>query len=132
VFRSQFLIFVFVGGISAVCHFAVLVALHEVMHVPLVPATTVGALCGAVVNYWLNRVYTFARSRPARHAYSRFGLVAFGGLAINALSMAALEHLVPGVPYLIRQCIVTAAVLVYSYLANKHWTFRNVAVTPPS
>ena len=121
----QFLVFAAIGGFSTVCHFAVLFALHEWVLVAVVPATSVGAAVGAVVSYVLNRAYTFRGSSPTRGAFARFMLVAVGGLTLNATAMAVLQHLAPGVNYLLLQCFVTGTVLVYSFAMNKCWTFQD-------
>lgn len=121
----QFVTFAVVGGVSTACHFAVLFALHEWVRVGVVAATSWGAAAGAVVNYVLNRRITFAASGSGAGAIPRFALVAITGLGLNSGSMAVLEQVVPQVHYLLRQCVVTGFVLLYSFTLNRFWTFRH-------
>lgn len=121
----QFVTFAIVGGVSTACHFFVLLSLHEWARVGVVLATSAGATIGAVVNYVLNRRITFAVSGGGASAILRFSLVAVTGLGLNSGSMAVLEHIVPQVHYLLRQCVVTGLVLLYSFAMNRFWTFRH-------
>jgi len=121
----QFVTFAVVGGVSTVCHFFVLFALHEWVCVGVVPATSAGAAVGAVVNYVLNRRITFPASGGGASAILRFSLVAITGLGLNSGSMAALEQFVPQVHYLLRQSVVTGLIMFYSFAMNRFWTFRH-------
>lgn len=125
VLLRQFVTFAVVGGVSTACHFFVLFALHEWVHIGVVPATSAGAAVGAVVNYVLNRRITFVASGAGAGAILRFSLVAITGLGLNSGSMAVLEHIVPQIHYLLRQCVVTGLVLLYSFTMNRLWTFRS-------
>lgn len=122
----QFGVFAVVGGVSTACHFATLWTLHQPLAVNLIVATTAGYLVGAVVNYLLNRRFTFATSRTAHQAaVPRFATVVLMGMALNAGIMAALAYLAPGVNFLLRQCVATGIVLVFNFVLNRHWTFRD-------
>ena len=56
---SRFLRFALVGIFGTAAHYTVLVSLVEVYGVPVLFATTAGFLTGALVNYILNRRFTF-------------------------------------------------------------------------
>src|SRR5262245_8016411 len=72
----QFLTFAAVGAVGTAAHFAVLVLLVEALDFSPAAATTVGFVCGAVVNYALNRRFTFVSARSHRAALPQFLLVA--------------------------------------------------------
>ena len=118
----QFLRYAGAGAIGTALHYAVLIGLVQLARFDAVVASTAGAVAGALVNYALNHRYTFASERPHGHALPRFTLVAVGGIALNALVMAAVLSLA-GPHYLVAQLIATAAVLGAGYLANRAWTF---------
>lgn len=118
----QFARFGGVGAVGTACHYLVLLALVEGFAVGPVLASTCGAVTGALVNYVLNRRFTFASTRPHREALPRFMAVAVAGFALNAILMAAL--LAPGLHYFAAQLGATAAVLVFNFVVNRAWTFR--------
>lgn len=122
----QFVIFAVVGAASTACHFAALWTLHQPLGVNLIVATTVGYVVGAVVNYLLNRRFTFSTSRTGHEAaVPRFATVALAGMALNAGIMALLARLAPEVNFLLRQCVATGIVLVFNFVLNRQWTFRH-------
>jgi putative flippase GtrA len=118
----KFLRYVAAGAVGTTCHYAVLIALVQAARIDAVPASTAGAIVGALVNYVLNHRFTFASERPHVHALPRFAAVSVGGIALNALVMAVVLA-VAGPHYLIAQVIATGLVLVAGFLANRAWTF---------
>ena len=65
-------------------HYLVLIALVQGASLSAVPASTAGAIAGALVNYRLNHRYTFESDRAHGRALPRFALVALVGIAVNA------------------------------------------------
>jgi putative flippase GtrA len=119
---TQFLRYAGAGAIGTGLHYAVLIALVQLARAGPVLASTAGAVCGALVNYALNHRFTFASDKSHGRALPRFALVAAGGVALNAIVMAAVLALA-GPHYLVAQVIATAAVLAAGFLANRAWTF---------
>jgi putative flippase GtrA len=118
----QFFIFVAVGLAAAVAHFGVLIGLVEAGGVAPAPATLAGYVAGGLVSYALNRRHTYASDRPHGEAGWRFTLVAGVGFLMTFASMSLL-HDVLGLHYLPAQVLTTGAVLVWSFLAHKLFTF---------
>lgn len=118
----QFLRYATAGAFGTAVHYAVLIGLVQLALFDAVLASTAGAIAGALVNYALNRRFTFASERAHRQALPRFALVAVAGIVINALMMAAVLALA-GPHYLVAQVVATATVLAAGYLANRAWTF---------
>ena len=121
----QFVMFSLVGGVSTVCHFLVLWIMHEQIGFSVLSATTLGFGTGALVNYLLNRRITFARSNVGHDAIPRFLAVVVAGMTLNASLMSVLGVLVPGLYYLLRQCIATSVTLLFNFALNRSWTFRH-------
>lgn len=120
----QLAAFVGVGLVAAVVHYGLLIGLVEALGLDPVPATLVGYLAGGVVSYALNRRHTYTSDRAHREAVWRFALVAFVGFLLTG----AVMHLFTGMldaPYLPAQVATTGIVLVWSFLANKLWTFAD-------
>ena len=118
----QFLRYAGAGAIGTALHYAVLIALVQLARQDAVVASTAGAVAGALVNYLLNRHFTFASVKPHARALPRFALIAVGGVALNAAVMASVLY-VAGPHYLLAQIAATGAVLAAGFLANRAWTF---------
>ncbi|MFO1147904.1 MAG: GtrA family protein [Alsobacter sp.] len=118
----QFSAFAGVGVLAAVVHYGTLVGLVEGAGLAPVGATLVGYVLGGVVSYVLNRRYAFRSDRPHREATWRFALVAFVGFVLTGLFMALFNGTL-GIPYLVAQVMTTGVVLIWSFVANRLWTF---------
>lgn len=119
----QFIRFAGVGSVSALGHFGTLILLVQGFAVAAVPASAAGALVGAWINYILNYRYTFHSTQQHREALVRFAVVAVIGLLLNTLLMwlgveVFAQH------YLLSQLLTTGLVFVWSFLANRWWTFH--------
>ena len=111
------------GGIATAAHYAVLLALVEWFGFSAAPSAFVGALCGAVVAYLVNRYLTFPGS-TARHgqALTRFMAIALLGAVLNgALVWLGVQHW--GWHYLVAQALATVLVLGLTFQLNRSWTF---------
>ncbi|MGH8801438.1 MAG: GtrA family protein [Casimicrobiaceae bacterium] len=118
----QFLRYATAGAIGTAMQYAILIGLVEGLHTRAVAASTLGAVLGAVVNYGLNHRVTFASDAPHAHALPRFAAMALAGLALNAAVIAVLISTVHA-NYVAAQIAATAAVLTFTFLGNRRWTF---------
>ena len=119
---AQLTAFTAVGVFAAIAHYSALVALVEGAGWRPVPATLVGYFAGGVVSYILNRRHTFASDRPHAEAGWRFAAVAGVGFC---LTWGFMHLFVDGMalPYIPAQLVTTGIVLVWSFVANRFWTF---------
>ncbi len=111
------------GVLATPAHFLTLIVLVEFAQVSPVWGTIAGSIAGAVVNYLLNRRYTFASRKPHREAGPKFFTVAAGTGALNAF-LVFIGTDVVRLHYLPVQCIVTLVVLLVNFVLNSVWTFR--------
>lgn len=107
------------GLVGTTVHFAVLFA--TVGFAGPVLASTLGALCGCVVNYFLARHVVFANAQAREGSFRRFVTVAVIGVAINA---AVIRVLVDAAPLALYQAIASASVFLIGYTLNRYWTFH--------
>ncbi len=114
--------FAIVGLFATVAHYGALIGLVEGWSWSPVPATLVGYLCGGVTSYILNRRHTFESERSHGQAVWRFALVAGVGFLLTWILMTLFVSKL-GLPYLPAQVFTTGLILVWSFLANKLWTF---------
>lgn len=122
----QLLAYILAGGLTAVAHYGVLVALVELAHVDPVPATLAGFVVGAVVSYALNRWMTFDATHSHAQASWRFGLIAIGGFGLTWVLMHLFVTRL-GWPYLPMQLVTTGFVMVFSFLGHKFFSFADRA-----
>lgn len=120
---THFLRFSFIGAFGTAVHFAVLVSLVESQLAGSVLSSQVGAVCGAVVNYLLNRRLNYATTLAHHFTGPRFATVATTGFVLNGLCMSGFAD---GLKwnYVVAQCMTTAIVLLWNFLLNHYWTFR--------
>ena len=122
---SRFIQFAIVGAVGTAAHYTVLLIGVEIFQVPLVAATTVGFIVGAIINYQLNRRITFEQFAPRTYAFGRFLFIATLGALINYLVLLLMLE-IADIHYLFAQFIATGVVLTWGFLANSIWTFKNV------
>ncbi len=120
---KQFLRFTGVGAIGTTGHYITLVLLVEVMGIDAVPASLTGFVVGALINYHLNRTYTFRSDISHRIALPKFFTIAVAGALLNTLIMSlAINQL--NIHYFLSQLMATGIVLVWGFLGNRLWTFN--------
>ena len=110
-------------GLSGTAAQYVLFVLLVRLGSPVVLASFAGYAVGAVVNYLLNRRFTFGSHLPHRDTAPRFFSVALFGLVLNLAIVWALFD-GAGLHYLIAQCVATAVCLLATYALNARWSFN--------
>lgn len=122
----QFASFAAIGAVGTGVHYAVLVALVSGLGWSPVPATSIGAVCGALTNYFLNYRLTFRSQKRHSEAMIKFMVVAAIGLGINA-AIVKFGVQLAGLHYLVAQVVATGVVLAWGFLVNRVWTFQGDA-----
>ncbi len=122
---DQLIRFTLVGGIGTAAHYAVLILLVSGLGINPVIGSTAGFLVGMIVNYSLNRRFTFASQRSHGQAFWRFGTVAFIGIVINTTIMTLLT-LDLTFHYLVAQVIATILTLLWNFLGSRYWVFKEI------
>ena len=117
--------FVVVGLLATGIHYSILVALTHWAGVDPILSSSLGFVTSAAVNYLLSYYFTFRSSVPHVHSMLRFVLVSSVGLFLNWACMTALVS--AGLHYLFAQVGATSAVISWSFLANRRWTFEGAS-----
>jgi len=88
-----------------------------------VAATSVGFVVGALVNYTLNRRYTFQSCKPHLDAGPKFFIIAIVTGVVNSLLVYGGINLL-GANYLLVQIGATFIVFLANFALNSLWTFQ--------
>lgn len=120
--RRELLRFLLVGGFCTLLQYALLVAGVELLHLDAVVASTSGFLASAVVNYLLNRRFTWASTAAHAVAVRRFLIVLAIGLALNVLGMRLLHGYLHW-HYVLSQVLTTMVTVSWNFAGHRHWTF---------
>jgi len=124
---QKFIKFSAVGAVCTLLQYVFLIVGVEVFSASVPVSSTVGFIVSAALNYLLNYHFTFHSNRSHLLAASKFIVVAAVGVALNYVFITLLAtHL--HVPYIAAQVATTAAVLVWTFLANAHWSFDSRVV----
>jgi putative flippase GtrA len=115
-------VFGIVGAVGTPAHYLTLILLVEAGDVRPVYATLCGSAVGALVNYLLNRRYTFKSSKSHLDAGPKFLTVALGTGLLNALLVYLGVDLLD-IHYLAVQIGATIVVFLVNFLLNSVWTF---------
>lgn len=126
---EQFVRFCGVGVLAAVAHYGTLVFLVAGLGAPPVPGALAGYLAGGVLSYLLSYRFVFASDKDHRVAAPQFVAVAAVGFVLTGFAMAALTGPF-GLHWLLAQVLTTGAVMLWSFAANKLWTFGRGGAAP--
>ncbi len=107
-------------------HYCILIIMVQLFRAPPVSSTLCGFCVGGVVSYVLNRRHTFGSERPHDQAVWRFALVAGVAFLMTWLLMRLMVERWHA-PYLPAQVLTTGLVMVWTFGANRLWTFRGEA-----
>ena len=119
---ARFFVYALVGAAGTAGHYAFLLTAVSTGMLGPVPATSGGAIVGAVINFVLNAKVTF-RGRMTAGTALRFFATAALAAAANGLMMSALLTVFT-IDYLLAQLLVTAILLCATFGINSAWTFR--------
>ena len=120
---KQFVAYAGAGAIGTAAHYLTLILCVELIRLPPLVASSLGAIVGALVNYFLNYKYTFKSDKSHAEAITKFLIVAVAGFCINFLLIWLLVSKAM-LNYLLAQVITTGVVLVSNFTANRIWTFK--------
>jgi putative flippase GtrA len=109
---------------ATVTTYTVLIIGVEGLHINAVAASVAGYALGVVVNYILNYRYTFSSDQHHHVVIPKFLTVMAVGMFINAVVMYATVNWL-GLHYMLAQLAAVAVVLMWSYSANRLWTFAD-------
>jgi len=126
---KRFVRYALVGAVATAAHYALLAAVVEWLRWPAWLGSGLGAVLGAQVAFFGNRVFTFAHEGPVLPAWAKFMGTAAAGALLGMLIVGGTVNL--GLHYLLGQVLATLASLVMTFLINRAWTFRHAQGRTP-
>ena len=117
----QLLRFGVVGGCSAGVYIVVMAGL--VSRANLILAAVVAYLAAMVVNYTLQKLWTFKSDRRHREAIPKYIVTHVTAIALNSLILEFLHGRL-GAPLIPTQLLAFGAIAIWSYCCQRLWVFR--------
>lgn len=122
----QFVRFLMVGGLATLIQYAILFLLVHFLATNVVVASSIGFGISAVFNYLLNYRFTFSADVGHHKAVPKFALVAGMGLYVNGI-LIWFAHDYLSLHYLVSQVFATGGTILWNFVMNKIWTFRQAS-----
>ncbi|TMV50883.1 GtrA family protein [Paenibacillus mesophilus] len=121
--HSKLLKYGIVGMFGAFLHFIALILLVEAAGAAPVPASIAGFILTVIVQYGLNRKWTFRSNARRLTEFLRYAAVSVSGLALNALVMYICTDWLT-MHYVVGQTLAMTVIPLSNYWLNRVWTFR--------
>lgn len=119
--------FILSGGSATLLHYSVMVLLMFEGIYP-VYATAIGALCGAIFNYFLQYHYTFKSDKSHLHTMFAYSIAAGVAFLSNSLLFVFFYNFL-NIEVILSQLVTTAIVTVQNYLLYKYFIFFSKEIT---
>jgi dolichol-phosphate mannosyltransferase len=120
---ARLLKFLIVGASGVLVNDALLVALYDGAHLPLIAASILATEVSTLNGYIWNDRWTFGRRDFSLIRLAQFHLVSLGGLGIATTTLWTLATLA-GLHYLLANLAGTALATLWNLEANRLWTWR--------
>lgn len=123
---KQFFGYIINGCLATATHYSVLITLVEIIKIlEPVPATAIGAICGASVGFLLNSKYVFAQSKNSNQKiiYLKYLTMSASGALINTILLSAIINIF-SIHYLVAQVLATIIVIFWNFTICKIWVFK--------
>src|SRR2546430_2271136 len=121
VLRHSAFRYLVIGGVSAAADFGLLFALHGWLRLWLPAATLIAVVTAFVLNFMLNRVWSFGSTAPIVRQFSRYFLLGCGNWLLTVGMVAALNWF--GLNYLVAKTGTLVLASRINYLAYRLWVF---------
>lgn len=111
------------GALSVVVDVGTLSGLHSGLGVRLLWSTLAAYAGGLLVNYTLNRNWTFQAQADHRQTMMRYAVLVAANFTMTLLIVLGLTHL--GLYYLLSKLIAVGFIAVINFTASRLWVFRH-------
>ncbi|HVW81447.1 MAG TPA: GtrA family protein [Mycobacteriales bacterium] len=115
--------FLITGVCSLGADFAFLYGLHSGAKVSLTLATIAGSVAAVIVNYTLNRNWTFQATASHGSVVGPYLLMVAINVGSTLLIVRGLTHL--GLYYLVSKLVAVAVNAVLNFVSARYWVFKD-------
>lgn len=122
---TEFIRYVFVGGLAFLLDFSTLYLLTSIFNVYYLTSAAIGFVLGLTCNYILSVRWVFSSRTIAKPylEYGIFALIGIVGLSLNELVIWLLTDFA-GLHYISSKIVATAVVFFWNFLGRKLMLFR--------
>jgi putative flippase GtrA len=117
----SFIRYLVTGGIVVVVYYGLLILLHGVLQWIVTVAAVTAFLGAFVVNFSLNRNWTFRADGAPTGQLVRFTALVAVNTVVTGLGMGWMVGL--GLPYLVAKTILVVAIVAVNYWVMRRWVF---------
>lgn len=121
---SQILRFLIVGLGATSVHFAVVIALVEILGIDAIFSNGLAWAIALSVSYFGHFSWTFSATGEHAEHLPRFAVVSLFGLALNLLTVWLLHHQL-GAHYLVATTLGVTLSIIVTFLASRFWAFSS-------
>ena len=127
--KAEFTKFVFVGGISAIIEFSLLILFVEKLAIDYLFGNVFAFALTNIVTYILTKRFVFNGTQSVNKAQEAglFFLCLLGGLVVNQIVLWAVVEFT-SIDYRIAKAIAIAITVIWNFFTRKHLVFRQRAV----
>ncbi len=114
-----------VGCIGTAIDLGTLYVFVDLLHLHLLFSTAMSFVLAVINNFILNKYWTFRNmSRNIRKQFIKFLIVSVIGLLLTEICMAFFVYRLK-LWYMLSKLITSGLVLMWNFIANKYWTFKD-------
>ena len=122
---AVFFKYAIVGCVGTAIDLGSLYVFVEVLRIHLLLATAMSFILAVINNFVLNKYWTFQnKSSNIRKQFIKFLIVSIIGLLLTEVFMVLLVYGLK-IWYMASKLITSSLVLMWNFLANKYWTFKD-------
>jgi dolichyl-phosphate beta-glucosyltransferase len=122
---SVFFKYAIVGCMGTAIDVGFLYVFVEFLRIHLLVSTAMSFIFAVINNFALNKYWTFQnKNSNIRKQFIKFLIISIIGLLLTELFMALLVYTLK-IWYMASKIITSSLVLMWNFLANKYWTFKD-------
>jgi putative flippase GtrA len=112
----------FIGGL---CDYAIMIWLTQYVHIFYAYSIIISGLCGAVINFSINRYWTFNWQKTNNlHQVLKFMVVVAGSVLLKSYGTYVLVK-ITGADYKIcRLCVDAVVTFGFNFTLQRYWVFQ--------
>lgn len=119
-----------VGITGTIIDVGTLYVFVDFIHIPVLIATAMSFVLAVINNFVLNKYWTFQnKSSNIKKQFIKFFIVSIIGLFLTEICMALFVYVL-AIWYLASKLLTSAIVMLWNFLGNKYWTFKDKFIKP--